>query len=317
MTTVSDPAPTATGWRAWWYLVGLSFWRQARLRQMVWVALGLLVFAAAFVAINTARDRWNIRTWRIGRGQPALGVWTDSLEAILYAIPRAAPIGPADPGVVAAFQQILLHTPWPFIVYTQGIVMGLFLGFLLPLWTLSFATEALGGEREQNNLLWLLSRPMPRSAIYLAKFVALLPWTLGFNLGGFVILCLLAGPPGRQALVLFWPVVLWASLAFAALFHLLSAAFRRPTILALLYVFFLEIILNLMPGYLKWATIGFYARCMMFELAEPYGVPPPRADLFVPVSAATAQVVLIAATVALLGLGVWVFRRSQYQDGGA
>jgi len=308
---------TPSPWRAWWYLVQLSFWRQARLRQMVWVALGLLAFAAAFVAVNTALDRWNIRTWRFSRAQPPLGQLVDSLEVTLYTLPRAEPIAPADPGVLAAVQRILQVTPWPFIVFTQGIVMGLFLGFLLPLWTLSFATEALGGEREQNSLLWLLSRPMPRPTIYLAKFVAMLPWVLAFNLGGFVLLCLAGGAPGRQSLALFWPMVLVATLAFAALFHLFAAAFRRPTILALLYVFFLEIILNLMPGYLKWATIGFYTRCMMYEAAEPFGLPQPRPDLFVPVSAAVALPVLLAATAALLAVGMWVFQRAQYQDGAA
>ena len=68
--------------------------------------------------------------------------------------------------------------------------------FLLPLWSLSFGTEALGGERESNSLLWLLTRPLPRPAIYLAKFVALLPWTLALNLGGFALLVRGGGPAG-------------------------------------------------------------------------------------------------------------------------
>src|SRR3954470_21591393 len=55
---------TASPWRAWWALVGLSWQRQARARQMVWLALGLLALATAVVAINTARvhvsglDHW-------------------------------------------------------------------------------------------------------------------------------------------------------------------------------------------------------------------------------------------------------------------
>jgi hypothetical protein len=39
-----------------------------------------------------------------------------------------------------------------------------FLSFLLPLFSLSFATEALGSERESRSLVWLLSRPLPRGA---------------------------------------------------------------------------------------------------------------------------------------------------------
>ena len=72
--------------------------------------------------------------------------------------------------------------------FSEVIVFTMFTTFLLPLWSLSFATEALGGDRENNSMIWLLSRPMPRPAIYLAKFVALLPWSLGLNVGGFALL---------------------------------------------------------------------------------------------------------------------------------
>ena len=59
---------------------------------------------------------------------------------------------------------------------------------MLPLWSLSFATEALGGEREAGTLIWLLTRPLPRWSVYLAKYVALLPWGVGLNLVGFAVL---------------------------------------------------------------------------------------------------------------------------------
>ncbi len=155
-----------------------------------------------------------------------------------------------------------------FLVFSRWIVFSIFLTFLLPLWSLSFATEALGGERESNSLIWLLTRPLPRPAIYLAKFVALLPWSLGLNLGGFGLLCLAAGQPGAMAFRLYWPAVLWATLAFSALFYLMGAFFRRPAVVAIVYAFFLEVIFGNMPGYLKRISIGFYTRCMMFEAAQ-------------------------------------------------
>ena len=33
-----------------------------------------------------------------------------------------------------------------------------FFSFLVPIWSLSFATEALGGERESGSMIWLLTR---------------------------------------------------------------------------------------------------------------------------------------------------------------
>src|SRR4051794_18377541 len=54
--------------------------------------------------------------------------------------------------------------------FSRVVVFDVLLGFLLPIWSLSFATQALGGEREGRTLVWLLTRPLSRPAVYLAKF---------------------------------------------------------------------------------------------------------------------------------------------------
>jgi ABC-2 type transport system permease protein len=198
-----------------------------------------------------------------------------------------------------------------FIRFSRGIFL-LFVSFLLPLWSLSFGTEALGGEREGHSLLWLLTRPLPRTAIYLAKFAALLPWTVALNLGGFALLCVAAGRPGLQALRLFWPAVLCATLAYAALFHLIGAWFRKPAIIALVYAFFLETIMGNMPGFFKRVSISFYARCMMYDAAGTYGVQPESPLVFLPVGGTTAMVVLLGATALLLLAGTYLFNRTEY-----
>ena len=67
---------------------------------------------------------------------------------------------------------------WTFQRFSRGPVLLFYVGFLQPLWTLSFATEALGRERAAQNLIWLLSRPIPKPAIFLGKYLAVLPWCL-------------------------------------------------------------------------------------------------------------------------------------------
>jgi len=167
----------------------------------------------------------------------------------------------------------------------------------------------------RGSLLWLLTRPLPRSSIYLAKFVALLPWSLGLNLGGFAILCLAAGAPGRKALTLYWPAVLFGSLAFCSLFHLMGACFRRAAIVSLVYSFFLETILGNMPGYMKRISISFYTRCLMFDEAGSLGVAPPqRPSIYLPVDGPTAVWVLVGMTLTFLLIGTVVFARTEYQD---
>jgi len=306
---------TLSPFRAWCYLIWLSFQRQARTRQMVWIALGLLAFSAALVAPQTMLGRWSMTKSRHPeRYGPTYQEWLIGMSAAgqAAAAPWSAPAGAFNEAIRAAVQAVLDRSE--LYVFSRTVVFSVFLSFLLPIWSLSFATEALGGEREGSSLVWLLTRPLPRPAIYLAKFVALLPWSLGLNLGGFALLCLLAGRPGLIALGLYWPAVLCASLAFAALFHLMGAWFRRSAIVAIVYTFFLETILGNMPGYMKRVSIGFYARCMMFDAAQDYGVQPEKPNVYLPVDGTSAWMALLGLTVGLLLLGMYVFSRSEYQD---
>jgi hypothetical protein len=135
---------------------------------------------------------------------------------------------------------------------------------------------------------------------------------MGMNLLGFAMLCLAAGPAGRPALSLYWPAVIWATLAFSALFLLIGALFRWPAVVSIVYSFCLELVFGLMPGYLRYASVNFYAKCLMFREQLAAGVESDRPDAYLP--AATAHVVLVAATAALLGLGAWLFSRKEYHE---
>lgn len=299
--------------RAWLYLVRLSWQRQARATQMVWIAVGLLVFSVSLSAIFTAMGAWSMRYWRWPyRRGPTFLQWTDEIQILMSVADGSAGGHGIQAALAGSVRGIIQYSG--FAIFSHWGVFLLFLSFLLPLFNLSFATEALGGERESNSLIWLLSRPLPRWSIYLGKFVALLPWTLGLNLGGFGLLCLVGGQPGWLAFRLYWPAVLASTLAFSSLFYLMGALFRRPAVAAIVYAFFLEVLLGNMPGYLKRISIGFYARCMMFDAASAFGIQPERPDVFLPVEGTTALVVLLAFTIALLGIGTMLFSRTQYQE---
>lgn len=299
--------------RAWSYLVWLSWQRQARAAQMVGIALGLLVFVVLLESIFTATGAWSMRNWRWPYRQgPTYLQWADEIQISLSVCDLSAD-GQGFQAALAAVQRGIVHSSG-FVIFSHWGVFLLFLSFLLPLFNLSFATEALSGERESNSLIWLLSRPLPRWAIYLGKFSALLPWTLGLSLGGFGLLCLAGGKHGWLAFRLYWPAVLAAALAFSSLFYLMGAWFRRPAVAALVYSFFLEVILGNMPGFLKRISIGFYTRCLMYDAARAFGIQPERPEIFLPVEGTTALAVLLGLTVALLGIGTVIFSCSQYQE---
>jgi ABC-type transport system involved in multi-copper enzyme maturation permease subunit len=280
--------------------VFLSWQRQVRSQLTVWFALILLFFTAAWVGLMTAQDRWT-------RHRTA-----DVLQQMNHGLPVPT-TGLALPGAVMDVYQAVVKQSG-VVVFSQWVVFAVFVNVLLPIWSLSFATDAVGGDRESRSLIWLLTRPMWRPGIYLAKFVALLPWALGLNLGGFAILCLAAGHAGYPALRLYWPAVLCGSLAFCALFMLFGALVRHAAVAALVYSFFLEMIVGNMPGNMKRVSIGFYTRCMMYERAKEFGFEAQKASVYNQVNGTTAWIILMAMTVALLLAGMVVFSRAEYQD---
>jgi hypothetical protein len=307
---------------------------------MLFVAFGLLAIAVALVGLRTARLGWNRTNERFVYRPQALarnsmrqigertkpfeltdrvvttyGAAVDSVATVAVLSPAA----PATSSIVAAIHGSLrgmlefsgLH------VFTRAMMFSLFLGFLLPVWCLSFATEPLGGEREARSLFWLLTRPIPRWSIYVGKYLALLPWALAFTVGGFGLMCWAAGEPGRTLFPLYWPAIAMGTLAFTSLFHLISAATRWPTVVGLVYCFFLETLLGDMPGLMKRISISFYVRCLIFDAAQAFDIHPDKPSVYLPVSGATATLVLAVITVLGLLIGAIIFSRAEYHDDAA
>ncbi len=331
------PFPPPSAFRAWCVLVVQSFQRHWRVRQMGWVSLGLLGVVVFWVALVTARGGWNFADQRARRsagsnaqeaerllpGNRYLALGDDAAGKPLLPHEVPTPFNPTED----ALRSLLLSVPeavvmsdrflyeWGFVTYSRWVIHLVFLGFVLPLFTLSYASGAFGTDRETRSLVWLMTRPIPRGGIYLAKFVGTLPWCLAFGVGGFAAVCAAGGPFGREALARYWPAAAMATVAFAALFHLIGALFRRPVVVGLVYVFFFEAVVAALPGSLKLLSLTFYARSLMYNEAAAADYP---VDLLPAMSAAvsseTAWAVLAAAPVGITLLGTWLFGRSEYRD---
>ena len=302
---------------------------------MVWVSLGLLALVALLVHLNTRFDRWNLAEWRFVF-RPA-----ETLRAPLPGSIRVPPepprlrmieyldvaelLGrlPAGPGIDAgpvAFGGALrasMYQGASMRLFAGSIIVGMLGSFLMPLWTLTFAGESLGRARENRTLTWLLLRPLPRPTLYLASYLAALPWCLALNLGGYYLYCLLGGEPGARTLPLLGLPVLLGTLTFAALFQLLSVTFRRAGILGLLYVFFFETIAGNLPGQQKRLSISYYVRCLMIDRVRAAGVTLDLPGTRPAVEGPTAILVLTGVTLALVLIGMWIFARKEYAEPAA
>lgn len=340
----AERSAVASPTRGFWVLVALSFHRHWRVRQMGWVAVGLLVLSVVSVVTITAtpagwgfpeqRSRRSPLTVRERAAQAEqlrllpLSAPAQAIQAAVVAVNAPftharqvnSPVSPADalidPETAAANRAAVsvLHRNWEVVNFSRWIAFGMFLGFILPLFTLSYASAAFGTERESRSLVWVMTRPIPRSAIYMAKFLGTLPWCLAFSGGGFVALCLAGGPAGRTAVGLYWPAVLGGTVAFAALFHLIGAVFRRPVVVGLVYVFFYEALVAALPGSLKLLSLNYYTRSLMYNGASAAGYPSDMLGVTDAVSSLTAWCVLAAVTVVISVVGMRLFARNEYRD---
>ncbi|MCE9561500.1 MAG: ABC transporter permease [Planctomycetes bacterium] len=338
--TNHDQPTTPSVLTAFWVLVVQSFQRHWHVKQMGWVSFGLLTLVVVSVGIVTARDRWGLPERPVRRDLSHRQIAEQQLLPGRYDTRRYDPTGqppgvatitpaeipsPFDPvkdgiqNLILSIPQAVMQSPkflddWAFMNFSRWVILGAYFGFVLPMFTLAYASAAFGTERESRSLVWVMTRPIPRSAIYTAKFLGTLPWCIVFGLGGFVVLCLAGGELGLRAMKMYWPAAVAGTIAFSAMFHLIGAIFRRPVVVGLVYVFFYEALVAALPGSLKLLSLTFYARSLMYNAATTAGYPTNLLDLSQPETTETAWIVLVIATTALTITGMWLFSKLEYRD---
>lgn len=320
----TDSPPSAV--RAFAALVGFSFRRLWRVRQLGWAAVALLALLTVTVAVVTHGPvGWGFRTrpaWISDRSPNGTVVMTTARYADERAVMYEAVPGPPDLlGVkFLAFAPLRAMTKdpvfladWEFLHFSRWVVFGMYLSFLLPLFTLAYASGAIGAEREGRTMIWLFTRPLPRWAVYLAKFLGVLPWCVLAAAAGLIALGLAGGPVGRTAVAAYWPAALGGAVAFAALFHLIGALFRRPAVVGLVYVFFFETLVANLPGSMKQLSLNYYVRSLMYNeaVAVTRTAAPANLDVYAPADPTTAWIALALATVGLSLLGMALFGRQE------
>lgn len=199
--------------------------------------------------------------------------------------------------------------------FAEEILIPVHAAFLVPIFSICFGTSGIGGEREDRTLVYLLITPLPRPLVYLMKYLAAMMLVVAWTIGSLAGLCGMARPWGMEAIKLFWPALTLGAVAYASLFHVLGAAFRRGTIISLAYAFFLEGLLGNMPGIVKRVSLSFYLSCMLYDAGSEHRIAPLIAkDMFLPISGRVAMIALSSVTLTLLVVGLIVFTRREYRD---
>jgi ABC-2 type transport system permease protein len=152
-----------------------------------------------------------------------------------------------------------------------GLVFSLFPHALLPFAALWYASGMIQDEVEEQTLTYLLIRPLPRWAIYLAKLVAtmLLTCTLAAVFALLTYAALFAGTPeaisGNIPMRALKVALLFSLclIAYCALFGLLSLLTRRSLMLGLTYIFILEGVIANIDFVARAITVVYYFRVLV------------------------------------------------------
>jgi ABC-2 type transport system permease protein len=148
----------------------------------------------------------------------------------------------------------------PDVAYSL-IATTMVFGLALVILTVVFCTNVVSQEVEQKTIVYLLTRPVRRWVLLLARYVAALAFVVSALWASDLLLAavvygpahLKGTPVGRDLLIL--PL---GAVAYGALFLLLATLFNKPLVYGLLFAFGYETWVPNLPGsFSKWSLMAY------------------------------------------------------------
>jgi ABC-2 type transport system permease protein len=178
----------------------------------------------------------------------------------------------------------------------------LYLRFIIPVLGVFYGTSLVADEVEDKTITFLFTRPIPRGAVVIGKYLAYLAATVLVVLPSVMILYFLVVPTGGGSLAAAFPALvkdlglLGLGLAvYGALFAWVGAQFKYPLVTGLVFAFGWEQGIMLIPGSFKRFTIAYYLQGLV-----PHAMPQDSALSFIQAVVSTS----LSATWSLFWLAV-------------
>jgi ABC-2 type transport system permease protein len=197
------------------------------------------------------------------------------------------------------------------------MIWALYLRFIVPILGVFYGTALMADEVEDKTITYLFTRPIPRGAILVGKYLAYLACTTLIVLPSVMLVYFLvmpAGGAGMAAVARSFPdllkdlgILALGLAVYGAVFALIGARLKRPLLVGLFFAFGWEYIVLAVPGYLKYFTVAHYVRALV-----PHAMP---ADSPVTVlqslfGEAPSVATSLVALVAILAFCLWVAART-------
>ena len=196
----------------------------------------------------------------------------------------------------------------------------LFLRFIVPVLGIFYGTALMADEVEDKTITYLFTRPIPRSAVLIGKYLAYLASTVLIVLPSVMLVYFLVVPIGGGAIAATFPTLLrdLALLAiglgvYGALFAAVGAWIKRPVLVGLFFAFGWENFALALPGYMKRFTVAFYTQSLVPHAMPQDNLLSVLQSVFKDnVSAWQAGLTLIALLVVALALATRAVERREY-----
>jgi ABC-2 type transport system permease protein len=200
------------------------------------------------------------------------------------------------------------------------MIWFLFLRFIVPVLGIFYGTSLMADEIEDKTITYLFTRPIPRSAVLIGKYLAYLASTVLIVLPSVMLVYFLVVPIGGGSIAATFPnlirdlFLLALGLAvYGAVFAAVGAWIKRPVLFGLFFAFGWENVAMLLPGYLKRFTVAFYTQSLV-----PHAMPSDSLLTILQsvfkesVSAVEAVATLLAVLAVALALATRAVERREY-----
>ena len=152
-----------------------------------------------------------------------------------------------------------------------GMMMWLlYIRFIVPVLGVFYGTALIADEVDDKTITYLFTRPVPRGAVLIGKYLAYLACTALLVLPSVMLVFFLIVPLGGGSIGAAFPALLVdlgmliaGLIAYGAVFAWVGARLKRPLVLGLVFTFGWEPAVLLFPGYLKQLTVAYYLQALV------------------------------------------------------
>jgi len=157
------------------------------------------------------------------------------------------------------------------------MIWMLFLKFIVPVLGVFYGTALMADEVEDKTITYLFTRPIPRGAVLVGKYLAYVACTMLVVLPAVMIVYFMLVPFTElpktfPSLLTDLGLLLLGLMVYGGVFAFVGAFFKRPLVIGLIFAFGWEQITMALPGYLKQFTIAYYLQALVPHAMPSDGV---------------------------------------------